>query len=136
MRRFIFFLILVLIPIFLLGQHESLRPKIGLALSGGGAKGIAHIGLLKAIDSAGINVDYISGTSMGAIVGGLYAVGYTGDEIEDLARGMRWNRILSDRMDYDQLLLPFKEDSRQYVNIPMVDRKLHLGTGVLESNEL
>lgn len=136
MRRYIFFLILVLIPIFLVGQNETMRPKIGLALSGGGAKGIAHIGLLQAIDSAGINVDYISGTSMGAIVGGLYAVGYTGDEIADLARGMRWNRILSDRLDYDQLLLPFKEESRQYVNIPMVDRKLHLGTGVLESNEL
>ncbi|MCR6720797.1 MAG: patatin-like phospholipase family protein [Chitinophagaceae bacterium] len=61
-------------------QHvQSARPKIGLTLSGGGAKGLAHIGILKAIDSAGLKVDYITGTSMGAIIGSLYAVGYSGD---------------------------------------------------------
>ena len=54
------------------------RPKIGLCLSGGAAKGIAHISLLKAIDSLGIHIDYITGTSMGAIIGGLYAIGYSG----------------------------------------------------------
>ena len=136
MRGSIYILTIVMVPLFLMGQQNPERPKIGLALSGGGAKGIVHIGLLKAIDSAGINVDYISGTSMGAIVGGLYAVGYTGNEIAELARGMKWNRMLSDKLDYDQLLLPFKEDSRQFINIPLVNRKLHLGTGLLESNEL
>src|SRR5690606_19247360 len=58
------------------------NPKIGLSLSGGGAKGFAHIGVLKVIDSLGIKIDYISGTSMGAIIGGLYAAGYRADEIE------------------------------------------------------
>jgi NTE family protein len=51
------------------------RPKIGLTLSGGGAKGIAHIGILKAIDSAGLKVDYVTGTSIGSIIGALYASG-------------------------------------------------------------
>lgn len=129
-------MVLVLVPVIGMGQQESARPKIGLTLSGGGAKGLAHIGLLKAIDSAGINVDYISGTSIGAIVGGLYAVGYSGNEIADLAREMQWNRILTDRLEYEQLLLPYKEDSRQFIKVPLVNKKLHLGTGVLESNEL
>ena len=55
------------------------RPTIGVTFSGGGAKGLAHIGILKAIDSAGIKVDYITGTSMGSIIGGLYAVGYSAE---------------------------------------------------------
>src|SRR5690606_21780866 len=62
--------------------------------------------------------------------------GYTGNEIAELARGMKWNRMLSDKLDYDQLLLPFKEDSRQFIHIPLVNRKLHLGTCLLESHEL
>ena len=67
-------------------QQEGTRPKVGLTLSGGGAKGLAHIGILKAIDSAGLKIDYITGTSMGAIIGALYAVGYSGKEIEQLCQ--------------------------------------------------
>ena len=59
------------------------RPKIGLVLSGGGAKGAAHIGVLKYLEEAGIPIDYIAGTSMGSIVGGMYALGYSADEILD-----------------------------------------------------
>lgn len=65
------FVLLLVIPL-VFGQ----RPKVGLTLSGGGAKGLAHIGILKAIDSAGLKVDYLTGTSMGAVVGSLYAAGY------------------------------------------------------------
>src|SRR5215471_15848934 len=61
--------------------HAQLRPKIGVTLSGGGAKGLAHIGILKAIDSAGLKVDYVTGTSMGSIIGAMYASGYSGDTI-------------------------------------------------------
>jgi NTE family protein len=60
--------------------------KIGLSLSGGGAKGFAHVGVLKVLDSLGVKIDYISGTSMGAIIGGLYASGYTGKEIEKMVK--------------------------------------------------
>lgn len=73
------------------------KPKIGLVLSGGGAKGLAHIGVLKVIDSLGIKIDYIGGTSMGAIVGGLYASGYSGKELE----------YLFNRVDVDALLQDF-----------------------------
>ena len=73
------------------------RPKIGLVLSGGGAKGLAHIGILKAIDSAGLKVDFVTGTSMGSIIGGLYAVGYSADSIEDIARSIDWDLLLSNQ---------------------------------------
>ena len=62
-------------------QNITKDTKFGLALSGGGAKGFAHIGILKIIDSLGIKVDYITGTSMGGILGGLYAMGYNADQL-------------------------------------------------------
>lgn len=69
------------------------RPKVGLVLSGGGAKGAAHIGVLKYIEEAGIPIDYIAGTSMGSIVGGMYALGYTSDEILDIINNVDWDRL-------------------------------------------
>lgn len=63
-----------------------MRSKIGLTLSGSGAKGLEYICLLKAIDSAGLKVDFVTGTSMGAIIGSRYFVGYTGDEIEKISK--------------------------------------------------
>ncbi|HMM18903.1 MAG TPA: patatin-like phospholipase family protein, partial [Petrimonas sp.] len=62
------------------------RPKVGVVLSGGGAKGFSHIGALKVLEEAGIPVDYITGTSMGAIVGGLYAIGYDAHTIDSLVK--------------------------------------------------
>ena len=62
------------------------RPRVGLVLSGGGAKGIAHVGALKVIEELGIPIDYIGGTSMGSIVGGLYALGYTSIQLEDFIK--------------------------------------------------
>src|SRR6187200_1913670 len=76
-------------------QSPFPRPKIGVTLSGGGAKGLAHIGILQAIDSAGLKVDYITGTSMGSAVGGLYAAGYSGDSIESIARKLDWSFLFS-----------------------------------------
>src|SRR5882762_6365621 len=78
-------------------QQENHRPKLGLTLSGGGAKGLAHIGILKAIDSAGLKIDYITGTSMGSILGALYAVGYSADSIEKITRAINWDLLLSNQ---------------------------------------
>jgi len=72
------------------------RPRIGLALSGGGARGLAHIGVLKVLEEHRIPVDFIAGTSMGAIVGGLYASGLSADELETSLGGMDWNRLFED----------------------------------------
>lgn len=87
---------------------KNKRPKIGLTLSGGGAKGLAHIGILKALDSAGLKVDYITGTSMGAIVGALYAVGYSGKEIEELQKQMNWDALFSNNVSLQSLSMEEK----------------------------
>lgn len=95
------------------------RPKVGLVLSGGGAKGAAHIGVLKYIEEAGIPIDYIAGTSMGSIVGGMYALGYSSDEILDIISHVDWNRLISN--DVDRKKISFsnkKESSIQSITIP------------------
>ena len=85
-------LLFLIFPILLFSQQK--QPKIGLVLSGGGAKGLAHIGVLKEIDKAGLQIDYIGGTSMGAIIGGLYAAGYTGIQIEKIVNSINLQDIL------------------------------------------
>ena len=71
------------------------RPKVGVTLSGGGAKGAAHIGVLKYMEEIGIPIDYITGTSMGSIIGGLYALGYSSDEMAELIANMDWGFYMS-----------------------------------------
>ena len=79
------------------GHPDGTRKKVGVVLSGGGAKGAAHIGVLRMLEKAGIPIDYITGTSMGSIVGGLYAIGYTPDQLDSLIRGQDWSFLLSDK---------------------------------------
>lgn len=95
MKIKIFFLLLFL-PLFLFSQEK--QPKIGLVLSGGGAKGFAHVGVLKEIDKAGIQLDYIGGTSMGAIIGGLYAAGYSGDQLEKIILETDFISMIRDKL--------------------------------------
>ena len=73
------------------------RLKVGVVLSGGGAKGMAHIGVLKVLEQNGIPIDYIVGTSMGSIIGGLYAIGYSPDQLDSLVRAQDWTTLLTDK---------------------------------------
>lgn len=95
------------------------RKKVGIVLSGGGAKGVAHIGVLQVLEKAGIPVDVIVGTSMGSIVGGLYAIGYSADQLDSLVRVQDWMFLLSDKVNrYD---LPFgkkEQDAKYLLSIP------------------
>lgn len=97
---FVFLLIFIFsVPSFSQQQVLSLEtraPKIGLVLSGGGAKGFAHIGVLKAIEKAGIKIDYIGGTSMGAVVGGLYAIGYNATQIDSIFNATNFQDLIQD----------------------------------------
>ena len=96
----------VLLMLLLLSQQSSFsqeskkdsikRPKIGLVLSGGGAKGFAHIGVLKVLEEAGIKIDYIGGTSMGAIIGGLYATGYNAAQIDSIFKQTNFDELIND----------------------------------------
>ncbi|GBD88454.1 NTE family protein RssA [bacterium BMS3Abin03] len=82
------------LPFGLTEKVPAEKPVIGLALSGGGARGLAHVGVLKALVEAGVDLEIITGTSMGSIIGGLYAVGYTVDELDSIARKTNWNDLL------------------------------------------
>lgn len=77
-------------------EGDKERPKVGLVLSGGGAKGLAHIGVLKVLEEEGVRVDYIAGTSMGAIVGGLYASGYTATELDSIFNSIDVSALIKD----------------------------------------
>lgn len=77
-------------------QDSIKRPKVGLVLTGGGAKGFAHIGVLKVLEKAGVKIDYIGGTSMGAVVGGLYATGYSATQIDSIFHDTNFNELLKD----------------------------------------
>ncbi len=83
------------------------RPKIGLALSGGAALGFAHIGVLKILDSLGIPIDYIAGTSIGAITGGFYAIGFSGAELDSIVNNINWEQVFSDEPSRN--LMPYIE---------------------------
>jgi NTE family protein len=92
------------------------RPKIGVALEGGGALGLAHVGVLRWFDEHHIPVDYVAGTSMGGLVGGFYATGMNSDEMQTLIEGLDWRKILGDRTPYEDLSYRRKEDQRAYPN--------------------
>ena len=107
-KSFLLLIILLYISIFpAFSQQEE--KKVGLVLSGGGALGIAHIGVLKMIEKYDIPVDYITGTSMGAIIGALYASGYKASEIEEIIRSVNWLPLLSDKKERKTIDLNDKE---------------------------
>lgn len=109
------------------------RKKVGVVLSGGGAKGVAHIGVLKVLEEADIPIDYIAGTSMGAIIGGLYAIGWSTAELDSLVRNQDWLSLLSDRIPRRNQLLSEREITDQYLlSVPLsLDKKFSLPSGVL-----
>ena len=94
MKRTLTLAMLVLLSFSAFAQ----RPKVGVVLCGGGAKGAAHVGVLKVLEENHIPIDYIVGTSMGAIVGGLYAIGYSAAELDSLIMAQDWNVVMSDRI--------------------------------------
>lgn len=131
----------ILLPVilfcFLQVSAQQKEIKIGLTLSGGGAKGLAHIGILQAIDSAGLNIDYITGTSMGSIMGAMYAVGYSGNEIEKMARAIDWNSLFSGKPLISNVNITEKNEFENYaLEIPFEKGKLKIGTGLIEGQEI
>jgi len=116
---------------------QSKRPKVGLVLSGGGAKGIAHVGVLKALEEAGLTPDYITGTSMGSIVGGLYSIGYSADELEDLVNNMDWGRMLSNTIPWDKVTFEEKFYYGRYLlDLYYEDKSIKLPQGIIEGQAL
>ena len=129
-------MLLLLASLMLQAQDDSVKPsitndtirpprlKVGVVLGGGGAKGASHIGVLKYIEEMGIPVDYVAGTSMGSIIGGFYALGYSPEELTRLIAGMDWSQYIGNRIDRSMmseevryrnstmtLLVPFSHES-------------------------
>lgn len=107
------------------------NPRIGLSLAGGGAKGFSHVGVLKVLDSLGVKVDYISGTSMGAIVGGLYASGYSGKEIEKIVMDTDFYSLILDPKTTRQETTFFNKSVDKYLlSIPLKNGKITLPSSI------
>ncbi len=115
------------------------RPKLALVLSGGGARGAAHIGVLKVLEELHVPVDLVTGTSMGSIIGGLYATGWTPQEMEKLLVEMDWTKVFVDRLDRDERSFRRKQDDVTYL-IPLKMRfknwKPYIPPGVLGGQRL
>lgn len=125
---------LILILVFSWGfsqERESKNPRVGLVLSGGGAKGLAHVGVLKTLDSLGVRVDYIAGTSMGAVVGALYASGYTGQQLDSIIRSTNFNLLISDKVPRNSKTFYERKNSEKYVlTLPFNNFKIQLPSSI------
>ena len=117
MRKIIILIVTVLMCSTISAQQDSVRmerKKVGVVLSGGGAKGMAHIGVLKVLERAGIPVDVVTGTSMGSIVGGLYAIGYNANSLDSIVREQDWGYVISDRENLRNQSLSDREKQNTY----------------------
>ena len=117
MKKIVLILVAVLMSGAAIAQTESTgvkRKKVGVVLSGGGAKGMAHIGVLKVLEKAGIPVDIVTGTSMGSIIGGLYAIGYNANALDSMVRVQDWTYVISDREDLRRQSLSDRKKQNTY----------------------
>lgn len=118
-------LILIFFTSLTLFAQEQKRPKVGLVLSGGGAKGFAHIGVLKVLEDAGVKIDFIGGTSMGAVVGGLYASGYNAAQLDSIFRETNFDELLSDYIPRaSKNFYEKKNDDLYALSLPFNDFKI------------
>jgi len=113
------------------------RPAVGVALSGGAARGFAHVGVLKVLQEAGVPIDYVSGTSMGAVIGGLYAAGYSVAEIESLSVHIDWDDLFSDAVGRGKLAMEYKRwDARYAMTFPMAGWSINLPSGLIAGQKI
>lgn len=139
---------LLLFPVFVWSQNLDLNKldslqksgkdiKVGLVLSGGGAKGLAHVGVLKVIEEAGIKIDYIGGTSMGAIVGGLYASGYTVNQLDSIFQTTDFESLIQDNLPRNSKSFNEKKESELYVlKLPFDNFKIKFPTGLSKGQNI
>jgi len=110
-------------------EQGKKRPTVGLVLSGGGAKGFAYVGLLRVIQEVGLPIDYIGGSSIGSIIGGLYAIGYHPDTIAKLIRSQPWDALLKDVTERKYVAYEEKGiGEKTIVNLPLKNKKIGIGS--------
>ncbi|HET7360876.1 MAG TPA: patatin-like phospholipase family protein, partial [Salinimicrobium sp.] len=112
-------------------------PEVGLVLSGGGAKGLAHIGALKVIEEAGVQIDYIGGSSMGAIIGSLYAAGYSAHQLDSIFQETNFSVLIQDQLPRSAKTFYEKEDAEKYVlSLPFNNFKISFPSGLSRGQNL
>ncbi len=135
MKQLIIILIAILAYIQpVMSQDKASPKKVALVLSGGGAKGVAHIGVLKVLERAGIPIDIITGTSMGSIVGGLYACGNDAMRLDSIVRSQDWSKVLSDKEDLRYQGLKERELYNTYAistTVRLKKRRSSIGGGII-----
>ena len=134
--KLLYFLFFITISSY--GQDELPKnPRVGIVLSGGGAKGLAHIGVLKVIDSLGVRVDYIAGTSMGAAVGGLYASGYTAKQLDSIFKIIDFDILLGDKVPRPSKTFQERKNSETYAfSVPIDNFKIQLPSSISRGQNL
>jgi NTE family protein len=126
-----------LLPSVLNAQDAKPQPKVGLVLSGGGAKGFAHIGVLQVLEEAGLRVDYIAGTSMGAIIGALYSIGYTPGQIKEIVMDQNWLDLFDDQVMRRFLPMVGKDHANRFTAIfPIKQGKVGMPSGLITGQKL
>ena len=134
MRKYLIFLLAML---FFLSPASGQRKKVGVVLMGGGAKGFAHVGALKVLEEAGIPIDYIAGTSMGAIVGGLYSIGYDSRTLDSLIHKQDWMHLLTDDVYRYNLTGAEREKAQTYiVSINYAKQGIKLPSGIVDGQNI
>jgi len=119
------------------GQKDGTRPKIGLVLSGGGSKGFAHVGALKVLEEAGIPIDYIGGTSIGSVIGGLYALGYDARTIEEFVISQDWDYLRNDEVSMKYIpVIEQEQISRYNFSLPVKARKVEFPQAILQGQNI
>ena len=119
------------------GQPGNERPKLGLVLSGGGSLGMAHVGVLKVMEEEGLRPDYITGVSMGSIIGGMYSLGYSADSIHKILKVMNWNLLLSNVIEENKVIYPEKEHfDNSIISLPLTSIKVTLPSGLINGQQI
>lgn len=137
MNRFLLTVLFIAAWHYVHAQDTIRHPKIGLVLSGGGAKGFAHVGALKVIEESGIPVDYITGTSIGSIVGGLYALGYDAATLEKVIGDQDWEFLLSNESKREFVPATTREEESRYLlSVPVKAKKIAFPDGVLTGQKV
>lgn len=118
-------------------QAQVQRPRIGLVLSGGGAHGIAHVGVLKVMEEAGLRPDFITGTSMGSIIGGFYSMGYSADSLKKILKVLDWDLLLSNKIPQNKIIFLEKDHfDNSIVSLPLIFRKVRLPSGLISGQQI
>jgi NTE family protein len=131
-----FCITLLLFPGYLQAQESIGRPKVGLVLSGGGAHGIAHLGVIKVMEEAGLRPDYITGVSMGSIIGGMYSLGYSADSLQKILKSINWNLVLSNNIPENKVIFLEKSHfNNSILSLALSSRKVSLPSGLISGQQ-